>query len=295
MHRLKSVFFLILCFFPLLITANISANESRPERLRAQNTNISIYKSYNDVKQTQNTNIPIYKSFDNIFPDAEANSITSFIQDEDGMIWIGTNKGIYNYDGYNSYPHFSTGDKSNTRIYCMTALNSDYLLLGGDKGLLIYDIKSNSYQDIEQVINIVINNNKVNNNNSGKAVDKYVDNPVKNRITVDNSKLPSDIRSIYKDNNDIWIGAIAGLYKLNLSTGEITSFKASEHKGLTHDAIYSIIAGCKGRIYFGTYNGLCFYDKKYKSFTELKIPGAGERNNIFVNSLLYDKDKECIR
>ena len=44
--------------------------------------------------------------------------ISCFLQDTQGLIWIGSDKGLFSYDGYSTQPHFIFGERSNTRIYC---------------------------------------------------------------------------------------------------------------------------------------------------------------------------------
>lgn len=35
-----------------------------------------------------------------------AQSVCAITQDSDGMIWLGTDNGLYSYDGYHGYRHF---------------------------------------------------------------------------------------------------------------------------------------------------------------------------------------------
>ena len=82
-----------------------------------------------------------YRLFDNISLGTEASVISCFLQDTQGLIWIGSNKGLFSYDGYSSQPHFTFGERSNTRIYCGTVVDSTYLYIGADNGLLIYNYR----------------------------------------------------------------------------------------------------------------------------------------------------------
>ena len=42
------------------------------------------------------------------------------------MIWMGTDKGLFSYDGYSVHPHFSYGDRSNSWIYCGIIVGENY-------------------------------------------------------------------------------------------------------------------------------------------------------------------------
>ncbi|MFH7391317.1 two-component regulator propeller domain-containing protein, partial [Pseudomonas syringae group genomosp. 7] len=43
-----------------------------------------------------------YQQFDNIYLGAEASLVSCFLQDSEGLIWIGSNKGLFSYDGYST-------------------------------------------------------------------------------------------------------------------------------------------------------------------------------------------------
>lgn len=49
---------------------------------------------------------PDYRLFQNISLGTEASVISCFLQDTQGLIWIGSDKGLFSYDGYSTQPHF---------------------------------------------------------------------------------------------------------------------------------------------------------------------------------------------
>ena len=79
-----------------------------------------------------------YQQFDNIYLGAEASVISCFLQDSEGLIWVGSNKGLFSYDGYSTQQHFTYGERTNTRIYCGIIADNTYLYLGTDNGILVY-------------------------------------------------------------------------------------------------------------------------------------------------------------
>lgn len=131
---------------------------------------------------------PDYKLFENISLGTEASIISCFLQDTQGLIWIGSNKGLFSYDGYSTQPHFTFGERSNTRIYCGEVIDSTYLYLGADNGLLIYNYRTDTYEDRE----------------------------------VD---FPTDIRALVMYDGVLWLGTLNGLYTYHLSTHKISSVK----------------------------------------------------------------------
>lgn len=198
-----------------------------------------------------------YQFFDNIDLGAEASVASCFVQDSQGVIWIGTDKGLLSYDGYTSQPHFTFGERNNSRIYCGATIGNTYLYLGSDNGLLIYNYHTDKYEEPDIA-------------------------------------FPTDIRAIINHNDVLWIGTLDGLYTYNLKTGELKRINREEHKGLTHETIYSLILTADEQIYIGTYNGLCRYLPQQGTFEAIRLPGITTKTNLFVNSLLEDTTKNCI-
>jgi signal transduction histidine kinase/ligand-binding sensor domain-containing protein/DNA-binding response OmpR family regulator len=134
-----------------------------------------------------------YESFDNSSLSHEANSVRFFLEDEQGLLWIGSNNGLYSYDGYNSFPHFAPGSIENRMIYCGLFFEEDYLLLGTEEGILLYNYR----------------------------YDKYVPFEV---------EIRKDIRALVYSGKDLWLGCTDGLYRYNFEKKELTEmlFDASE-------------------------------------------------------------------
>lgn len=129
---------------------------------------------------------PDYRLFENISLGTEASVISCFLQDTQGLIWIGSNKGLFSYDGYTAQPHFTFGERSNTRVYCGEVIDSTYLYLGADNGLLIYNYRTDTYEDVE----------------------------------VD---FPTDIRTLVMYDGLLWLGTLNGLYTYHLRTHELST------------------------------------------------------------------------
>lgn len=104
------------------------------------------------------------------------------------MIWVGSDKGLFSYDGYSAQPHFGFGEKSNTRIYCGEVVDSTYLYLGADNGLLIYNYRTDAYEDT--------------------GVD-----------------FPTDIRALARYGDEIWLGTLNGLYTYHPATRKLSALR----------------------------------------------------------------------
>lgn len=210
---------------------------------------ILIIHSFFGNAQTYN-----YKIFDNYKLSIDANSIRFFLQDSIGIMWIGSDKGLFSFDGYTAYPHYSTGEKSNSLINCGIFLDNEKILLGYESGLLLYNIKTDQYQPIT-------------------------------------SDFKNEVRSLLKINNEIWIGCFDGLFIYDLETGEITEHFANPEKGIKHRMIYTMVAD-SGYVYLGSNStlGRCaIKNKKYEVIDTYGIGGV-----FYVHSLLKDNKEECI-
>lgn len=198
-----------------------------------------------------------YQVFENIHLGSEASVVNTFIQDRQGMIWMGTDKGLFSYDGYSVHPHFSYGDRSNSWIYCGIIVGENYLYLGSDHGLLIYNYHTDRYEEPD----------------------------------VD---FPTDIRAMVCRDKVIWLGTLHGLYTYDLLSKRLVKINRSTHEGLTHETIYSLLHSSDDRVYIGTYDGLSCYQPENDVFENVLLPCDTHKSNLFVNSLLEDTVRNCI-
>lgn len=199
-----------------------------------------------------------FQTFENIHLSPDAAVVGCLLQDVQGLMWIGTDKGLYSYDGYSPRQHYIFGENNNTRIYCGLAIDSTRLLLGSDNGLLIYNYQVDCYEEPEVA-------------------------------------FPTDIRTLALDKDDLWIGTLNGLYLYTFSSGELIRINKEDNEGLPHETIYSLLSSeFDNRIYMGTYNGLCYYEPEKGAFEEISLPVNQRKSNRFVNVLLEDTVRRCI-
>ena len=197
-----------------------------------------------------------YQQFDNIYLGAEASVISCFLQDSEGLIWVGSNKGLFSYDGYSTQQHFTYGECNNTRIYCGIIANNTYLYLGTDNGILVYNYRTDKYEQPE-------------------------------------TNFPTDVRTMALQGDTLWIGSLNGLYTYQLKSHQLKHLD-NKQNGLPHNTIYSIIHTKDNQIYVGTYNGLCRYVQSSGKFENILLPVNRGISNLFVNSLLEDTTRQCI-
>lgn len=195
-----------------------------------------------------------YDIFDNYRLSVEAVSVRFFIQDNKGFMWIGTEKGLYSFDGYTAYPHFAMGDNANNTINCGMFISDSELLLGSENGFLLYNIRTLQYQSFL-------------------------------------SDFHHDIRSLIKVGNDIWIGCFDGLFTYNTDSGELNELLSDNLKGTRHSMIYTLMED-NGYVYLGSNRKLGRFALKNMTYEELDTSGNG--GNYLVHSLLKDSKRKCI-
>lgn len=116
---------------------------------------------------------------------AEASTVCSIAQDEQGMVWLGTENGLYSYDGYRTIQHNTSADGTPmaTRIHSML-VSHNIIYMGTERGLLVYDIRSGHY---------------------GKPAEHS----------------PKDIRAVAMHEGRLWMGSATGLYSCSLAANDI--------------------------------------------------------------------------
>ncbi|MCQ5209055.1 hypothetical protein, partial [Bacteroides thetaiotaomicron] len=75
--------------------------------------------------------------------------VSCFLEDSEGLILIVSNNGLFSYVGYCSQQHFTYGEINKTRMYCGVIIYNTYLYMGTDNGMLIYNYRTDGYEQPE--------------------------------------------------------------------------------------------------------------------------------------------------
>lgn len=184
-----------------------------------------------------------YQSFNNYVLSLEANSVRCFLQDEQGLMWIGTNRGLYSYDGYESFPHFTPGSPEDRTINCGLFIKNDFLLLGTDAGILKYSYRYDKYEPFE-------------------------------------IEFSKDIRSMVITEEDLWLGCADGLFRYSFEQKKLVAMLDDATTGIVHsliedrDFLYVELNGCLGRISMDNY--------QYEQIEDTTASGCGRMVNSFI-------------
>ncbi|MGE4567782.1 MAG: two-component regulator propeller domain-containing protein [Bacteroidales bacterium] len=172
-----------------------------------------------------------YQLFDNTVLSPEARSVRCFLQDEQGLLWMGTNKGLFSYDGYRASPHFQPGSPESLTIHCGLFYPEGNLLLGTEQGLLMYNYHTDKYLPFE-------------------------------------IEIPNDIRAMALTENDLWLGCADGLYRYHFANQQLTQLFDSPGEGRRTGIINALLID-RGYLYVGA-NGLfgrvSLTDYRYQPF-----------------------------
>ena len=191
-----------------------------------------------------------YTRFINVSLPYASNEIEQVWQDQQGMIWLVTRRGVFAFDGYNAR-HIVDGN-----YYAATALNKDVLVLGSDNGLRFLNIKEEKFcaplgnvPQMGDIRSLALSNGVLYVGTKSKGLYSYdMKRKLWQRTIISNDK-DDIIYSIQPVREGIFLGHIKGL-----------SFM--DHKGCItatdiHDNVYSVGTDARrGCLWVGTENGL---------------------------------------
>ncbi len=182
-----------------------------------------------------------------------AQTVCAILQDEQGMMWLGTENGLYSYDGYHSHRHYADHSIHNIRINALGQKDHTLYMATGS-GLLAFDLNTYSYlpaparSDLEQ-----------------RAIDtQQVD-----------GRYGSEVYALLRTDHGLLMGTLSGLFVVKDNGRSKTPVPLREGKQpLVNALAYDAVRRC---YWIGTEGALYRSDVHLKTFT--KIP-ALDGNSI---------------
>lgn len=133
-------------------------------------------------------------SWKNVTVDGKKTAVFCIFKDSRGLMWLGTNSGLYFYDGVTTHP-VGENELFGTQIYSILE-RKDKLYIGSNNGLLVYDYLSG-------------------------VVSMY------------ETETPKEIRTMILLEDDLWIGGLNGISRLNLEYKNINDYSTGlPHKSV---------------------------------------------------------------
>lgn len=226
-----------------------------------------------------------------MIPESEALSIRSIGQDEKGMIWFGTDKNLYSYDGYNIVVRHDIGGGNDhfqiNTLFC----SGNKILLGCMDGIVIYDMVQETFTPVEFLNGIEIHALQYDSVRDviwiGCDAGLFCyskDSGTISAAIIDSDTKPANIWSLHIRDDDLYIGMRSGFGVYDLS-GSNRYRPLNVMKGFfekRYSTIGAIDSSDDGIIYIGTSTFLAEYSpgapvsKNVSDFSWVKTIGKTE-------------------
>lgn len=130
----------------------------------------------------------------NVQVDGRKTAVFSLYRDSRGLMWVGTNKGLFFYDGVTVHP---VGESELKGLHIHAIVEQGPLLyLGTNNGLMTFDLGTG-------------------------------------RVTPAHKQMPKEIRCMLAYDGTLWVGSLYGIYRLSLADGTVTDHSAGlPHKSV---------------------------------------------------------------
>lgn len=268
---------------------------------------------FSNVLYAQVEIVPIGDRKINIGDKISQGRVSSIIEDNRGIIWVGTLDGLNSYDGYNSsvYRHVS-GDSTSISNNIINALDSDKnnnIWVGTDNGL---NRISPPYKNFDSFLEkkkelVILNSNKVNDievdskgfvwmATAGSGIVRF--NPNTNErdyvsLRIDTAVTLNQIMMhlAVDENDNIWfVNTLSEIGSINVSNDSIELFRINGRKcGFSDDIrINQISKDINNRTWFslsGLYEGLYYFDENRKEIVEELRINDKLRIDEYISSL----------
>jgi signal transduction histidine kinase/ligand-binding sensor domain-containing protein/DNA-binding NarL/FixJ family response regulator len=242
--------------------------------------------------------------------------VTSFVQNDQGHIWIGTDgDGLNYFDPANSsFKHFFV-DPSNPNSISSNVILSLYIDTEKKLWIGTYQGGLNRYDPVNGKFDSFTYNEDYNSSISGNDVTSILEDDYGNLLVLTNSNglnvydkkkgifstINADIQdktklshnggtTLYKDHaGNIWIGTYYGLNRMDAKTRDITKYfhDPNNPESISSFAIDCIFEDSQNRIWVGTPKGLNMLENNNGKFRRFSIKEGLSDNQI--NSLIEDE------
>lgn len=193
-------------------------------------------------------------SWKNVTVDGKKATVFCIYKDSRGIVWLGTNNGLYFYDGVAAHS-VDTEERGGSQIYSVVE-HDNRLFIGSNNGLLIYDYASGQVREADFA-------------------------------------SPKEIRVLLPVDDYLWIGGLNGIGRANLKEGVLTDFSEGlphrsvysilrDSRGILYVGTYNGLARWNGQA------------EMFSTVKVKPEDATEQNATMFVNSMLEGDDKESI-
>lgn len=233
--------------------------------------------------------IVTYKHDENDKYSIPINSSNKILQDKNGTIWVGTEKGLSKYikddDKFITYrsKSYDSSSLSNDIVHSMVEDSNGFIWVGTYIGVSVFDPNNK----IKTYKNDPINNNSLSDNvihgiyedNEGlvwvgtkdkgvNIIDRKSDKYIHIREGSSEYDLSCNrIKDIEGRDNTVWIATRNGLNEVDKSTMKIKKYNTDN--GLVSNKIVSLFVDSKGYLWIGTEDGVNILNTKNKEIIDI--------------------------
>ncbi|MBA4053294.1 MAG: hypothetical protein C0490_01140, partial [Marivirga sp.] len=176
--------------------------------------------------------------------------IRTLYTDQEGSLWIGTTKGVCRLTEdvsgnftFNSYPLYSTNLQGKSWINSLAEDRAGNILIGTEQnGIKVLNKRSGRISSFNFI------------NSEGRSIET--------------------VRAIQRNDDDLWIGTLGGLYIFNLTTARLHFYKNNpdDNLSLSDNSVRSIYSDQSGTHWIGTfYGGVNSYSPLSRQFGKIDL------------------------
>ena len=240
-----------------------------------------------------------------------SNIVTAIAQDENGMMWFGTRRGLNSYDSYNFEEYNQIDGIINATITDILPIG-DTIFVGTEKGLCIYNIKNKTTTNyFSEADSLILPDNHI----------YSISDPVNNRITICtkggtsvydlmtkkfyvpkiNNYFPDyEVRSVeYMEYDDSWwVATSNGLIRYQEENQSLRHFYSVKevNETLPDNNLRCLHKIDNHRMFLGTSDGLCMLDIEKKELKRINLAQLTNHQSpkLDISKIITFNDEEIM-